>query len=152
MAISASPLLEVSKALKASDIDDPIRLAAQIIYQALIEAELTRCWTPYHTDAMRGLPHNRCAGADERGRGFGAGDPETTSRIVLPVLPEHRIRDGQWRSTSRRRKAPLTCRDAGAGDRDRTGMTSLADCGCIDVYPQVRGLIRCARGALMTST
>ncbi|HKO83768.1 MAG TPA: transposase, partial [Actinomycetota bacterium] len=41
MALDQSALLEVLDALKAADIDDRIRTAAQTIYQALIEAELT---------------------------------------------------------------------------------------------------------------
>ena len=41
MALDQSALLEVLDALKAADVDDRIRQAAQTIYQALIEAELT---------------------------------------------------------------------------------------------------------------
>ena len=41
MALDQSALLEVLDALKVADIDDRIRQAAQTIYQALIEAELT---------------------------------------------------------------------------------------------------------------
>jgi putative transposase len=41
MALDQSALLEVLEALKAADVDDRIRAAAQTIYQALIEAELT---------------------------------------------------------------------------------------------------------------
>jgi putative transposase len=41
MALDQSALLEVLEALKVADVDDRIRAAAQTIYQALIEAELT---------------------------------------------------------------------------------------------------------------
>ncbi len=41
MALDQSALLEVLDALKAADVDDRIRAAATMIYQALIEAELT---------------------------------------------------------------------------------------------------------------
>ena len=41
MALDQSALLEVLDALTVADIDDRIRQAAQTIYQALIEAELT---------------------------------------------------------------------------------------------------------------
>ena len=41
MALDQSALLEVLDALKVAAVDDRIRQAAQTIYQALIEAELT---------------------------------------------------------------------------------------------------------------
>ena len=41
MALDQSALFEVLDALRAADVDDRIRQAAQTIYQALIEAELT---------------------------------------------------------------------------------------------------------------
>jgi putative transposase len=41
VALDQSALLEVLDALKAAEIDDRVRQAAQTIYQALIEAELT---------------------------------------------------------------------------------------------------------------
>ena len=41
MALDQSALIEVLEALKAAEVDDRIRQAAQTIYQALIEAELT---------------------------------------------------------------------------------------------------------------
>jgi len=41
MALDQSVLLEVLEALKAAEVDDRIRQAAETIYQALIEAELT---------------------------------------------------------------------------------------------------------------
>jgi putative transposase len=41
MALDQSALIEVLEALRAAEVDDRIRQAAQTIYQALIEAELT---------------------------------------------------------------------------------------------------------------
>jgi hypothetical protein len=41
MALDQSALLEVLEALKASEVDDRIRQAAETIYQALIEADLS---------------------------------------------------------------------------------------------------------------
>jgi putative transposase len=41
VALDQSALIEVLEALKAAEVDDRIRQAAQTIYQALIEAELT---------------------------------------------------------------------------------------------------------------
>jgi putative transposase len=41
VALDHSALLEVLNALKAADVDDRIRQAAQTIYRALIEVELT---------------------------------------------------------------------------------------------------------------
>ena len=41
MALDQSALREVLDALKIAEVDDRIRQAAQTIYQALIEAELT---------------------------------------------------------------------------------------------------------------
>ena len=40
MALDQSELLEVLEALKAAEVDDRIRQAANKVYQALIEAEL----------------------------------------------------------------------------------------------------------------
>ncbi|HEX8858035.1 MAG TPA: transposase, partial [Actinomycetes bacterium] len=41
MALDQSALLEVLEALRVAEVDDRVRQAAQTIYQALIEAELT---------------------------------------------------------------------------------------------------------------
>ena len=51
MALDQSALLEVLEALKAAEVDDRIRQAAQTIYQALIEAELS--------SVIGALPHQR---------------------------------------------------------------------------------------------
>ena len=53
MALDQSALLEVLEALKAADVDDKIRHAAETIYQALIEAELS--------SVIGAAPHERTA-------------------------------------------------------------------------------------------
>jgi putative transposase len=57
MTLDQSALLEVLDALKAAEVDDRVRQAAETIYQALIEAELTAVLgaAPYQrTDARTG--------------------------------------------------------------------------------------------------
>ena len=49
VALDQSALLEDLDALTAAEVDDRIRQAAQTIYQALIEAELTAVIGPLHT-------------------------------------------------------------------------------------------------------
>jgi transposase-like protein len=51
MALDQSALLEVLDALKAAEVDDRIRQAAETIYQALIEAELS--------SVIGAVPHER---------------------------------------------------------------------------------------------
>ena len=41
MTLDHAALVQVLEAMKAADVDDRIKLAAQTIYQALIDAELT---------------------------------------------------------------------------------------------------------------
>jgi putative transposase len=53
MALDQSALLEVLDALKAADVGDRVRTAAETVYQALIEAELT--------DLIGAAPHERSA-------------------------------------------------------------------------------------------
>jgi putative transposase len=53
MALDQSALLEVLDALKAADVGDRVRAAAETVYQALIEAELT--------DLIGAAPHQRSA-------------------------------------------------------------------------------------------
>ena len=55
MALDQSALREAIEALKAADVDDRVRSAAETIYQALIEAELT--------ETIGAAPHQR---TDER--------------------------------------------------------------------------------------
>jgi Transposase, Mutator family len=61
VALDQSALLEVLEVLKAADVDDRIRQAAQTIYQALIEAELT--------SVIGAAPHQRT----QTGRGSATG-------------------------------------------------------------------------------
>jgi len=53
MALDQSALLEVLDALKVADVGDRVRTAAETVYQALIEAELT--------DLIGAAPHQRSA-------------------------------------------------------------------------------------------
>jgi Transposase, Mutator family len=53
MALDQSAMLEVLDALKAADVGDRVRAAAETVYQALIEAELT--------DLIGAAPHERSA-------------------------------------------------------------------------------------------
>ena len=68
MALDQSALLEVLDALKGADVGDRVRQAAETIYQALIEAELTdtigaalheRTDTPAPTCATATAPGSR---------------------------------------------------------------------------------------------
>ena len=89
MALDQSALLEVLDALKAADVGDRVRQAAETIYQALIEAELTdddrrraaRTHRDPHQPAQR-PPHPHPV---DHGRGSGAADPEAAHRLVLPL-------------------------------------------------------------------
>jgi hypothetical protein len=71
MALDQSALLEVLEALKAAEVDDSIRQAAETIYQALIEAELSSLKAPCRMSAPAAVgefkPSAR-AGDNPRGR------------------------------------------------------------------------------------
>jgi putative transposase len=89
VALDQSALLEVLDALKVADVDDRIRRAAQTIYQALIEAELTAVIGAAHTNGHLPVRHSATGSApaaDNLGRRLGAADPETARRIVHPVV------------------------------------------------------------------
>ena len=83
------PCSRCSRHCKAADVDDRIRPAAETIYQALIEAELTAvigAGPHERTDAAdRAAQRSPAADADDDGRGSGAADPEAADRVVLPV-------------------------------------------------------------------
>jgi len=82
MALDQSALLEVLDALKVADVGDRVRQAAETVYQALIEAELT--------ETIGAAPHQR---TDERtaqrnghllvGRGPGRPGPQRRARLVV---------------------------------------------------------------------
>src|SRR5690348_10051581 len=99
MALDQSALLEVLDALKAAEADDRIRQAAQTIYQALIEAELS--------SVIGALPHERTGsrtahrnGHRQRVLASTAGDlelriPKLRSGSFFPSLLERRRRVDQ---------------------------------------------------------
>src|SRR4029450_1491849 len=89
MALDQSALLEVLEVLKVADVGDRVRQAAETIYQALIEAELTDTIgaalherTATRTNLRNG---HRTRVLSNPGRGSGAADPQAAHRVVLPV-------------------------------------------------------------------
>jgi transposase-like protein len=99
MALDQSALLEVLDALKAAEVDDRIRQAAETIYQALIEAELA--------SVIGALPHERSSSRTGHRNGHrprvlasAAGDlelriPKLRSGSFFPSLLERRRRVDQ---------------------------------------------------------
>jgi transposase-like protein len=99
MALDQSALLEVLEALKAAEVDDRIRQAAETIYQALIEAELS--------SVIGALPHERTGARTAHRNGHRprvlastAGDlelriPKLRSGSFFPSLLERRRRVDQ---------------------------------------------------------
>jgi putative transposase len=99
MALDQSALLEVLDVLKAADVDDKIRQAAETIYQALIEAELS--------SVIGALPHQRTDARTGYRNGFrartlssSAGDlelriPKLRAGSFFPSLLERRRRVDQ---------------------------------------------------------
>jgi len=99
MALDQSALLEVLDALKAAEVDDRIRQAAETIYQALIEAELA--------SVIGALPHERTGtrtahrnGHRQRVLASTAGDlelriPKLRAGSFFPSLLERRRRVDQ---------------------------------------------------------
>jgi Transposase, Mutator family len=99
MALDQSALLEVLDALKAAEVDDRIRQAAETIYQALIEAELA--------SVIGAIPHQRTDtrtahrnGHRQRVLASTAGDlklriPKLRSGSFFPSLLERRRRVDQ---------------------------------------------------------
>jgi hypothetical protein len=65
MALDQSALLEALEMLKATEADERIRQAAETIYQALIEAELTAL--------IGAAPHQRTESRTASGTGTGRG-------------------------------------------------------------------------------
>src|SRR5690242_5126820 len=99
MALDQSALLEVLDALKAAEVDDRIRQAAETIYQALIEAELS--------SVIGALPHQRTDARTGYRNGYrarmlssSAGDlelriPKLRAGSFFPSLLERRRRVDQ---------------------------------------------------------
>jgi putative transposase len=99
MALDQSALLEVLESLKAAEVDDKIRQAAETIYQALIEAELS--------SVIGALPHQRTDARTGYRNGYrartlssSAGDlelriPKLRAGSFFPSLLERRRRVDQ---------------------------------------------------------
>ena len=99
MALDQSALLEVLEALKAAEVDDRIRQAAETIYQALIEAELS--------SVIGAFPHQRTESRTGHRNGYRprtltstAGDlelriPKLRAGSFFPSLLERRRRVDQ---------------------------------------------------------
>jgi putative transposase len=90
MALDQSALLEVLEALKAAEVDDRIRQAAETIYQALIEAP-----TRAHRRSYRSPQWSSAAGAGQHRGGSGAADPQAAGGSFFPSLLERRRRVDQ---------------------------------------------------------
>jgi putative transposase len=83
MALDQSALLEVLEALKAADVDDRIRTAAQTIYQALIEAELTA--------VIGAEPHQRTPNRSNQRNGHRPRLLTTTAGDLELAIPKLRV-------------------------------------------------------------
>ncbi len=97
MTLDQSALLEVLDAVKAADVNDRVRQAAETIYQALIEAELTAVIgaAPHQRSEARVAQRN---GHRSRTRATTAGDldlriPKLRTGSFFPSLLE---RAGEW--------------------------------------------------------
>jgi putative transposase len=86
MALDQSALLEVLEALKAAEVDDRIRQAAETIYQALIEAELTA--------VIGATPHQRTEARTGMRNGHRARTITTTAGDLELKIP--RLRAGSF--------------------------------------------------------
>ena len=99
MALDQSALLELLKALKLADVDDRVRSATEMLYQALIEAELTATIgaAPHERTESRTAQRN---GSRPRVLTTTAGDlelriPKLRSGSFFPSLLERRRRIDQ---------------------------------------------------------
>src|SRR5918999_4397077 len=99
MALDHAALLEVLEAMKAAEVDDRVRAAAETIYQALIEAELTAVIGagPWERSAERTAQRN---GSRSRTLTTTAGDlelriPKLRTGSFFPSLLERRRRVDQ---------------------------------------------------------
>jgi putative transposase len=82
MALDQCALLEVLEALKVSDVGDRVRHAAETIYQALIEAELT--------DAIGAAAHERSAERTNQRNGHRSRTLSTTAGDLVLRIPKLR--------------------------------------------------------------
>ena len=83
MALDQSALLEVLEALKVADVDDRIRAAAQPIYQALIEAELS--------SVIGAEPHQRTPNRFHQRNGHRPRVLTTTAGDLELAIPKLRV-------------------------------------------------------------
>jgi len=86
MALDQSALLEVLEVLKAAEVDDRIRQAAETIYQALIEAELS--------SVIGALPHQRTEARTAQRNGHRPRTVTTTAGDLELRIP--RLRTGSF--------------------------------------------------------
>jgi len=86
MTLDQSALLEVLEALKAAEVDDRIRQAAETIYQALIEAELT--------SLIGATPHQRTESRTAQRNGHRPRTITTTAGDLELKIP--RLRAGSF--------------------------------------------------------
>jgi putative transposase len=86
MALDQSALLEVLESLKAAEVDDKIRVAAETIYQALIEAELS--------SVIGALPHQRTDARTGYRNGYRARTLSSTAGDLELRIP--RLRAGSF--------------------------------------------------------
>lgn len=88
-ALEQSALLELLEVLKGVEVEDRIRRAAETLYQALIEAELTTVIGafPHQRTETRTRPRNgyRPRTITTTAGGPGAEDPAAAGGVVLPV-------------------------------------------------------------------
>jgi hypothetical protein len=110
VALDQSALLEVLDALKVAEVDDRIRQAAQTIYQALIEAELTAVVgaAPNQRTPERLAQRNghRSRGVGDHGRGSGAAHPQ--ARYAMCQLAPRSGVWASWVAAQRVRAEPTT--------------------------------------------
>ena len=82
LALDQSALLEVLEVLKAAEVDDRVRQAAETIYQALIEAELS--------SVIGAVPHERTGARVARRNGHRPRTVTTTAEDLELRIPKLR--------------------------------------------------------------
>lgn len=91
MAMNQFALWDLVEALKAAGVDDRILVAAQNMYQALVDAEAegvigAGLWK--RTQANGNPEQVETAGVVEHDRGLAIADPEAADRVMLPQPAE----------------------------------------------------------------